>query len=638
MKRTQLVAAALVTACVLPLIAVDAADIDIERLRKAATFYASFDVSIQSDFGMGARVPSTRQDHPSKKGQYVVTEGIDSKVFQIAPNQGVAGGALECRDVIPRRGRIFFPAKGKIAYRKTGWSGTVSFWLNTDADTLLKTAYCDPVQITQKRAHDGAIWVDFPDKKPRDMRMGIFKGLAESEKSLKESDPQAAIVRLKKVGLRQGTWNHVAIAWKNFDTGKANAESRFYVDGKLIGEVTKREIAMNWDLEKTGIYFVVSYIGLFDEFALFNRALSADEIKHVAKHGDLLQLLKSTAPRSKHLSVLDGEEGRQERRRGERRNIRIPKFPFDAQTASQYQAAYARWRRIPVEVHNDMGMRFHLVPPGDFLMGSPEDEPARKNDERQHRVRLTRPYYLGTHEVTVEQFRRFVSETKYVTDGERNGGGHAHDAQAVWKHRPETQWRKPGYAGPFKLQDKMPVVHVSHADAKAFCAWLQGLSKNKHLRYDLPTEAEWVWACRAGSGSRFWWGDEVDKTGKRINAGDRTLKRVHPDWPRETMPMDDGFPFPAPVGTFSANPFGLHDMLGNVWEFCSTKSGPYPAKLATDPGDLDPKRGFAVRGGGWSNTPHDNRCATRNADPPHFCHSNLGFRVKITLPPLKVVD
>ena len=294
MKRTQLVVATFITAFLLPSIAVDAADVDTERLRKAVTFYASFDEQVRADFGKGTRTPSTRQDHPSDKGKYVVTKGINAKVFKMAPKQGVVGGALECRDVIPRRGRIFFPAKGNIAYRKTGWSGTVSFWLNTDADTLLKTAYCDPVQITQKRAHDGAIWVDFPDNKPRDMRMGIFKGLAEGEKPLKESDPQAAIVRLKKVSLRQGTWHHVVIAWKNFDTGKANAESRFYVDGKLIGEVTGRKIAMNWELEKTGIYFVVSYIGLFDEFALFNRALSAEEIQHVAKQADLLQPLKKS--------------------------------------------------------------------------------------------------------------------------------------------------------------------------------------------------------------------------------------------------------------------------------------------------------------------------------------------------------
>jgi formylglycine-generating enzyme required for sulfatase activity len=98
------------------------------------------------------------------------------------------------------------------------------------------------------------------------------------------------------------------------------------------------------------------------------------------------------------------------------------------------------------------------------------------------------------------------------------------------------------------------------------------------------------------------------------------------------MAMDDGHAFLAPVGSYQPNGFGLHDMLGNVWEFCATRSGPYPKEQATDPGDLDSKRGYAVRGGGWSNIAQDVRCATRNADPPHFCHSNLGFRVALAVP------
>jgi formylglycine-generating enzyme required for sulfatase activity len=93
--------------------------------------------------------------------------------------------------------------------------------------------------------------------------------------------------------------------------------------------------------------------------------------------------------------------------------------------------------------------------------------------------------------------------------------------------------------------------------------------------------------------------------------------------------MDDGHAFLAPVGSYRPNAFGLHDMLGNVWEFCTTRYGPYPKGTVVDPGDGDPKRGFAVRGGGWSNIAADVRCASRNADPPHFGHSNLGFRVAI---------
>src|SRR5439155_14380191 len=141
-----------------------------------------------------------------------------------------------------------------------------------------------------------------------------------------------------------------------------------------------------------------------------------------------------------------------------------------------------------------------------------------------------------------------------------------------------------------------------------FCRWLQegaGLPRDGAWRYDFPTEAQWEWACRAGSGARYSWGPDEDTTGKRLNVGDKALKRVHPNWPRAIMAMDDGHAFPAPVGSYRANGFGLHDMLGNVWEFCSTRYGPYPKEAVTDPGDGDPKRGFAVRGGGWSNAPTD---------------------------------
>jgi formylglycine-generating enzyme required for sulfatase activity len=314
------------------------------------------------------------------------------------------------------------------------------------------------------------------------------------------------------------------------------------------------------------------------------------------------------------------------------------KFPFEAEAARRYRQDYARWLGVPAEFTNAAGITLVLVPPGTFLMGSPADELGHNSggyDETRHEVTLTRPFYLGKHEVTVGQFRRFVEATKYVTDGEKNGGGHAHDDKAVWKHRPGTHWRKPGYAGEFTLKDEHPVVHVSWSDAKEFCRWLTRESRlpdASKLAYDLPTEAQWEWACRAGSGTRYAWGPDEDTTGKAVNVGDRTIKRVHPEWPRPIMPMDDGHAFAAPVGSYRSNGFGLCDMLGNVWEFCSTRYGPYPKGAVTDPGDGDPKRGYAVRGGGWSNHPLDARCASRNADPPHFCHSNLGFRVALPLP------
>jgi formylglycine-generating enzyme required for sulfatase activity len=612
-----------------------AADLDEAGLRKAVTLYASFDESVKADVGGGDRTLWTRSTDDADKKKLIYEKGVDAKAFRIAKDRGVAGGCLEATDVLPRNGRIYFPAQGNIAFKKGGWGGSLSVWINTDPNTLLKTKFCDPIQMTQKGANNGGIWFDFNDAKPRDMRMGVFPVIPEGDVGIKEEDPKAPMVRVKNVGFKSGDWHHIVITWENFDTGKKDAVAVLYIDGKKIGAVTDYEIAMGWELDKAGIYVAVSYIGLLDELALFNRPLSAAEVAALHRKPGLLTPLKTKAPKEEETRL---PEQTLLRRLAAHKPTTPPpappKFPFGAEIARRYQKGYADWLGGPVEFTNRHGMTFVLVPPGTFQMGSPGDEPGRQADEALHSVTLTRPFYLCKHETAVGQFRKFVEATKYVTDVEKTGGGNAHDARAEWKHRPGTQWRKPGYAAPFELKDEHPVVHVSHTDSLAFCRWLQDEAgvPAKEGHYGLPTEAQWEWACRAGSSDRFWWGPDEDTTGKVANVGDRSLKRVHPDWPRTIMPMDDGHAFLAPVGGYRANAFGLHDMLGNVWEFCSTKSGPYSKEAVTDPGDLDVKRGFAVRGGGWSNFPADVRCATRQADPPHFGHSNLGFRVALVLP------
>jgi hypothetical protein len=247
-------------------------------LIKALTLYASFDDAVQADFGKGDKSLWTRSNDATPKGKFVFEKGFDSKVYRIAKGKGISGAALECTDVLPRGGRMYFPAKGNIAFKKGGWSAAVSVWINTDPNMLLKTRFCDPVQITQKGALNGGIWFDFNDAKPRDMRHGLFTSLTAGEKGISEDDPAAPMVRVPKVPFKSGDWHHIVLSWKNLDTGKKDALSVFYIDGKRIGAIEDRALSMDWDMDKTGIYLALSYIGLLDELALFDRALSAEEV------------------------------------------------------------------------------------------------------------------------------------------------------------------------------------------------------------------------------------------------------------------------------------------------------------------------------------------------------------------------
>ncbi len=257
-------------------------------LQKAVSFYASFDDGLMPDVGVGPI--KTRSGDPNDPKKLTFADGVNKDIYKIA-KKGIAGGCLDATDVLPNRGRFFYPVKGNLAFKKGGWGGACSMWINMDP-AALKLQFCDPVQITQKGANNGGIWFDFNDAKPRDLRMGVFPGVADGKTGAKESDADAPMVRVPGVKFKSGEWHHVVLSWENFDTGKKNALATLYIDGKKIGDVKDRAIAMDWDIEKAGIYTAVGYTGLLDEMACFNRALTQAEVMALNETPGLLASLK----------------------------------------------------------------------------------------------------------------------------------------------------------------------------------------------------------------------------------------------------------------------------------------------------------------------------------------------------------
>ena len=275
-------------------------------------------------------------------------------------------------------------------------------------------------------------------------------------------------------------------------------------------------------------------------------------------------------------------------------------------------------------VTNSIGMKLVFVPPGKFTMGSPEGEPGREAQEVQHEVELTKGFYLGTCEVTVGQFKQFVKDTKYETDGERDGkGAYGIDAAGkIEQMQAKFTWRCPG----FEQTDDHPVVDVSWNDAKAFCRWL---STKEQKGYRLPTEAEWEYACRAGTRTAYAHGDDPEGLAGVGNGADATARARFPGW-SIGIQARDGHVFTAPVGQFKTNAFGLHDMHGNVWEWCEDWYEPnnYPKEKQVDPRGPATGKAKVQRGGGWSSDAKRLRSAARvGRDPAAYRGCYLGFRV-----------
>lgn len=313
-------------------------------------------------------------------------------------------------------------------------------------------------------------------------------------------------------------------------------------------------------------------------------------------------------------------------------------WPFSADEAHYRQRETATAIGQPVTRTNSLGMKLELVPAGEFIMGCTADDSEGQDDERPaHRVRITRPYYLGTYEVTRGQFRKFVDATGYQTDAEqdgRGGWGYTGNDARPFKRDPQYTWRHTG----FEQDDHHPVVNVSWNDAVAFCKWLSAVEGRP---YRLPTEAEWEFACRAGTSTPWSCGSDPAGLAKVGNVADAAMNTKFAEWmkvsavDREkigTATLVDGFVFTAPGGQFEPNAFGLYDLHGNVWEWCADwDQADYYAHSPTDDptGPLTGKARIR-RGGSWLHSPTFSRSARRRRYAPDARNSPIGFRVAMS--------
>jgi formylglycine-generating enzyme required for sulfatase activity len=262
-------------------------------------------------------------------------------------------------------------------------------------------------------------------------------------------------------------------------------------------------------------------------------------------------------------------------------------------------------------------------------MGNPEPEQFgqySRCEGPQHRVRIRQPFLMSKFEITVRQFRTFAESTGYQTDAERSGEGvnglDVQSGQVV--QRPQCIWTNPG----FEQQDDHPVVCVSWHDAAAFCRWLtQQTGRNCRL----PTEAEWEYCCRGRSQTTYFTGDDAELLKTAANCGDQSLTEVC-SAASSTANWNDTFAFTAPVGSFSANAFGLHDMHGNVGEWCQDwfDATYYTEAEVDDPtGPERPTQWRVVRGGSWYNAPASCRSSGRHDGIATAASTTNGFRIVV---------
>ena len=225
-----------------------------------------------------------------------------------------------------------------------------------------------------------------------------------------------------------------------------------------------------------------------------------------------------------------------------------------------------------VELGKDVNLEMVLIPAGKFKMGSPASEKDRRDNENQHEVTLTKPFYMGKYEVTQEQW------------------------ESVMGNNPS-----------YRKTAKYPVTNVSWEDCQEF---IKKLNEKTKGGYRLPTESEWEYACRAGTTTAYSFGDKIT--------------------PKDANYYDSKIGKPVAVGSYKPNAFGLYDMHGNVWEWCEDLYGAYSAAAVIDPKGPAKGEGRVLRGWSYYFSDSDARSSLRGGVSPTYWYVSAGFRLART--------
>lgn len=263
------------------------------RIAAATTFYASFDSGPDADFSQGdPRLYTLVRSKPEE----AVQPGLpDGGATRIVSEQGLSGGALEmtARDAP----WIFYKARRNVAYDESMWSGSVSVWLRLDPETDLDPGYCDPIQITTRAWNDAAFFIDF-DKSgdPRDFRLGAFADLRVWNPGNKNvPEPERPLLTVTAPPFSRDRWTHVLFTWTGFNSGDREGAARLYLNGEPRGSIRGWDQTFTWAADEEPRLLVgLHYIGLIDELACFNRALTDPEAKRlhaIGMHGGMRGLL-----------------------------------------------------------------------------------------------------------------------------------------------------------------------------------------------------------------------------------------------------------------------------------------------------------------------------------------------------------
>ena len=250
-------------------------------LKTALTFYASFDSGTDADISRGDKRLFTLIGKEPKLGNK--TEGMSRMV----KGRGLSGDAL----LFTKRNAkwLLYDGAKNFHFAEKNWSGSVSFWLKVDPINGLDPGYVDPIQITPNTWNDASFFVDFAkDGNPRSFRLGAFADKSVWNPENKDiPEPQRPLVPAKSNPFSSDKWTHVAFTWENFNTRKKDGVATLYLNGKNEGSITKWNQKFSWAGKPHRILIGLNYMGLFDELACFNRALSSKEVKHIFDHRTL---------------------------------------------------------------------------------------------------------------------------------------------------------------------------------------------------------------------------------------------------------------------------------------------------------------------------------------------------------------